>query len=134
MWPSAPNIFLCPETLVHDSILRSNLFCHVSLPKANVTNVGTARASDSQSKRPRDQTASALLTVEVGYPHQLEDSDDDQRVGGCKCVHQLQHVHPILSQTHTNKQKYYKRQFTASSYNETPLPSRFFPPLTCPWS
>lgn len=45
----------------------------------------------------------ALLTIEVGYPHQLKDSNDDQGVGGCKCVHQLQHVHPVLWQTHPSQ-------------------------------
>lgn len=53
----------------------------------------TVRESDLQS-------ASVLLTIKVGYPHQLKDSNDDQRVGGCIRVHQLQHVHPILLQTH----------------------------------
>lgn len=55
-----------------------------------------------------DKTGSAVLTIEVGNPHQLEDGNDDQRVGGCECVHQLQHEHPTLSQTH----KYYKSSQT----------------------
>jgi len=43
--------------------------------------------------------AAALLTIEVGNPQQLADRNDDQRVGGCERVHQLQHIQPVLSQT-----------------------------------
>lgn len=40
--------------------------------------------------------AARVLTIEVRNPHQLKDSNDDQRIGGRKRVHQLEHVHPTL--------------------------------------
>lgn len=41
----------------------------------------------------------SVLTIEIRYPHELKDGNDDQRVGGCIRVHQLQHVHAVLSHT-----------------------------------
>lgn len=53
------------------------------------------------------------LTIKVWNSHQLENGNNDQRVRGCKRVHQLQHVHPVLF--NTQKIPEMSRSFTFSS-------------------
>lgn len=39
---------------------------------------------------------SCSLTVHIGDPHELKDSNDDEGIGGGVCVHKLKHVNSTL--------------------------------------
>lgn len=61
----------------------------------------------------RNVNMSDWLTIKVRNSHQLKNGNNDQGVRGCKRVHQLQHVHPVLF--NTQKIPEMSRSFTYSS-------------------